>query len=214
MKRILLSLMTLAALCACNDNVCTISGTLTDPVDSVRLVDISGTVLDVATVKDGAFTLKCEIDPETGVSIIRGALPTDDVYYTEEAMFYDPIPLIPDVKRIKVAIVEGQPEIKGSPMSQEIQDFQRWAMDTYLNDVETISALEEAGDSIGKMKTSEELANTMATRCREIYQAHKADAMGAQALGLLIEFANEDEFIAVYEQGGKAVKAAPGCRSG
>ena len=210
MKRILFALMALAALCACNDNVCTISGTLTDPVDSVRLVDMSGAVLDVATVKDGAFTLKCEIDPETGVSIIRGALPSDDVYYTEEAMFYDPIPLIPDVKKITVDIVDGESRITGSPLSQEIQDFQQWAMDTYLKDVETISALEEAGDSIGVVTTSEELTNKMATRCREVYQAHKDDAIGAQALNLLIEFADEDEFIALYEQGGKAVKADAG----
>ena len=207
MKRILFALMALAALCACNDNVCTISGTLTDPVDSVRLVDISGAVLDVATVKDGAFTLKCEIDPEMGVSIIRGALPTEDSYYSEGSIYYDPIPLIPDVKKITVDIADGESKITGSPLSQEIQDFQQWAMDTYLKDVETISALEEAGDSIGVMKTSDELANKMATRCREVYQAHKDDAIGAQALGLLIEFADEDEFIALYEQGGKAVKA-------
>jgi len=207
MKRILFALMALAALCACNDNVCTISGTLTDPVDTVRLVDMSGAVLDVATVKDGTFTLKCEIDPEAGVSIIRGALPSDDVYYTEDAMFYDPIPLIPDVKKITVDIADGEPKITGSPLSQEIHDFQQWAFDTYLKDVETISALEEAGDSIGVMKTSDELANKMATRCREVYQAHKDDAIGAQALGLLIEFADEDEFIVLYEQGGKAVKA-------
>ena len=207
MKRILFALMALAALCACNDNVCTISGTLTDSVDSVRLVDMSGAVLDVATVKDGAFTLKCEIDPEAGVSIIRGALPTDDVYYTEEAMFYDPIPLIPDAKKVTVDIADGRSKISGSPLSQEIQDFQQWALDTYLKDIETISALEEAGDSIGKMKTSEELANKMATRCREVYQAHKADAIGAQALNFLIEFADNDEVIALYEHGGKAVKA-------
>ena len=208
MKRILLSLMTLAMLCACNnDNVCTISGTLMDPVDSVRLVDMSGAVLDVATVKDGAFTLKCEIDSEAGVSIIRGALPTEDSYYSEGTMYYDPIPLIPDVKKITVDIADGKSKISGSPLSQEIQDFQQWAMDTYLNDIETISALEEAGDSIGKMKTSEELANKMATHCREVYQAHKADAIGAQALNFLIEFADKDEFIALYEQGGKAVKA-------
>ena len=210
MKRILFALMALAGLCACNDNVCTISGTLTDPLDSVRLVDMSGAVLDVATVKDGAFTLKCEIDPEAGVSIIRGALPSDDVYYTEDAMFYDPIPLIPDVKKITVDIADGEPKITGSPLSQEIHDFQQWAFDTYLKDVETISALEEAGDSIGVMKTSDELANKMATRCREVYQAHKDDAIGAQALNLLIEFADEDEFIALYEQGGKAVKADAG----
>ena len=210
MKRILFALMALAVLCACNennDNVCTISGTLTDPVDSVRLVDMSGDVLDVATVNDGAFTLKCAIDPEAGVSIIRGAMPTEDLYYSEDVVQYDPIPLIPDVKRIKVVITDGQTEITGSPMSQEIQNFQQWALDTYLKDVEKISALEEAGDSIGIMKTSEELANKMATRCREVYQAHKNDIIGAQALGLLIEFADEDEFIALYEQGGKAVKA-------
>ena len=210
MKRILFALVALAMLCACNDNVCTISGTLTDPVDSVRLVDITGDVLDVATVNNGAFTLKCGIDPETGVSIIRGALPTDAVYYTEEAVFYDPVPLIPDVKRIKVTIADGQTEITGSPMSQEIQDFQQWAMNTYLGDVETISALEQAGDSIGIMKKSEELANKMATRCREVYQAHKNDAIGAQALNILMGFADEEEFIALYEQGGKAVKADAG----
>ena len=210
MKRILFALMALAMLYACNennDNVCTISGTLTDPVDSVRLVDMSGDVLDVATVNNGSFTLKCGIDPETGVSIIRGAMPSEDLYYSEDAVQYDPIPLIPDVKKITVDIAGGKPKITGSPLSQEIQDFQQWALDTYLKDVETISALEEAGDSIGVMKTSEELANKMATRCREVYQAHKADAIGAQALGLLIEFADEDEFIALYEQGGKAVKA-------
>ena len=176
----------------------------------MRLVDMSGTVLDVATVKDGAFTLKCEIDPEAGVSIIRGALPSDEVYYTEEAMFYDPIPLIPDVKKITVDITEGESKITGSPLSQELQDFQQWALDTYLKDIETISALEKAGDSIGIMKTSEELANKMATRCREVYQEHKADAIGAQALNFLIEFADNDEFIALYEQGGKAVKADAG----
>ncbi len=202
--------MALAVLCACNennDNVCTISGTLTDPVDSVRLVSMSGDVLDVATVHNGSFTLKCAIDPEMGVSIIRGAMPTEDLYYSEDVVQYEPFPLIPDVKRIKVTITDGQTEIKGSPLSQEIQYFQQWARDTYLDDIETISDLEQAGDSIGIMRTSEELANKMATHCREVYQAHKNDAIGAQALGLLIEFVDKDEFIELYEQGGKAVKA-------
>ena len=210
MKRILFALMALAVLCACNennDNVCTISGTLTDPLDSVRLLSISGDVLDVATVNNGAFTLKCAIDPETGFSIIRGAMPTEDLYYSEDAVQYDPIPIIPDVKRIKVTIADGEVEIKGSPMSQEYQDFQQWVLDTYLSGVETISAFEQVGDSIGIMTTSEELANKMATRCREVFQAHKNDVIGAQALGLLIEFADKDEFISLYEQGGKAVKA-------
>ena len=207
MKRIHFALLTLAALCACNDNVCTISGTLTDPVDFVRLVDMSGDVLDVAAVKDGAFTLKCKIDPEMGVSIIRGAMPTEDLYNSEESMDYDPIPLIPDAKKIKVAITDDQLEITGSPLSQEIQDFQQWAMNTFYEGMEKSMALMEAGDTIGAENQSTEMYVQFANHCREVYQKHKADAIGSQALGLLTDFIDEDEYIALYEQGGKAVKA-------
>ena len=81
--------MTVALLCACNDHVCKISGTLTDPVDTLRLLDMTGAVLDVAAVQNGTFALQCEINPEIGVAILRG----ED---------YDPISLIPDAKKITV----------------------------------------------------------------------------------------------------------------
>jgi thiol-disulfide isomerase/thioredoxin len=209
MKRILFAVMTLAVLCACNDNdkVCTISGTLTDPVDSVRLVDMSGEQLDVAAVKDGAFTLKCEIDPETGVSIIRGAMPTDDYYYTEEAKSYDPIPLIPDVKKISVTVTDSVPVIAGSPLSTEIQEFQQWAMSAFFENMENVMAMMADGDSIGAETQYAEGMRQMAGHCREVYQKHKSDAIGVQALSLLVDFVDKDEYIALYEQGGKAVKA-------
>ena len=207
MKRILFALMTLAALCACNENVCTISGTLTDPVDSVRLVDMSGDVLDVADVINGAFTLKCEINPETSVSIIRVALPTEDMYDAEGYMDYDPIPLIPDVKKIKVAIVDGQPEITGSPLSKENQDFSQWAFDTFFEGVNKAMELMEKGDTIGAQNIQTESLEQIANYSREVYQKHKADAIGMQALGFMMDFIDKEEFIALYEQGGKAVKA-------
>lgn len=209
MKRILLSLMTFAVLCACNDNVCTISGTLTDPVDTVYLVNISGEQLDVAAVKDGTFSLKCDIDPETGVSILRGGLPSGDVCYTEsgESMGYDPIPLIPDVKKIKVTIANGIPAILGSPLSQENMDFQQWAMNTFFESADKEMAMLEAGDTIGAEKAHTEILKQLADRCREVYQVHKTDAIGIQAMAFLMQIADKDEFIALFEQGGKAVKA-------
>ncbi len=209
MKRILFALMALAALCACNDNVCTISGTLTDPVDTVRLVDMSGQLLDVAAVKDGAFTLKCDIDPESGVSIIRGELPYEVESYAEEteSMGYDPIPLIPDARKIKVTIDEGVPAISGSPLSQENQDYQQWIMNTAFEYVEKAIMLEDAGDTIGVKNLYKEMDKQLVDRSREVYQEHKDDAIGAQALGLMLELIDKDEFIALYEQGGKAVKA-------
>jgi hypothetical protein len=209
MKRILFSLMTLAVLCACNDNICTISGTLTDPVDTVYLVDMFGEQLDVAAVKDGAFTLKCDIDPETGVSILRGGLPSGEVCYTEsgESMGYDPIPLIPDVKKIKLNIADGTPTILGSPLSQENMDFQQWAMNTFFESADKEMALAEAGDTIGAKKAHTEMLIQLADRCREVYQEHKTDAIGVQAMAFLMQIADKDEFIALFEQGGKAVKA-------
>ena len=207
MKRILFALVALAVLCACNDNVCTISGTLTDPVDSVHLVDMSGDVLDVATVNNGAFTLKCIIDPETGVSIIRGALPTEDMYDSEGYMDYDPIPLIPDVKKIKVAVVDGQAEITGSPLSKENQDFSQWAFNTFFEGVNKAMELMENGDTIGAQNAQRGALEQIANYSREVYQKHKANAIGMQALGFMKDFIDKDEFIAFYEQGGKAVKA-------
>ena len=201
--------MMLAVLCACNDNVCTISGTLTDPVDTVYLVDMSGEQLDVAAVKDGAFTLKCDIDPETGVSILRGGLPSGDVCYTEsgESMGYDPIPIIPDAKKIKVTIADGTPTILGSPLSQENMDFQQWAMNTFFESADKEVAMLEAGDTIGAEKAHTEMLKQLADRSREVYQEHKSDAIGVQALVFLMQIAEKDEFIALFGQGGKAVKA-------
>ena len=179
MKRILFALMALAVLAACNennDNVCTIRGTLTDPVDTLRLVDMSGKVLDVAAVADGTFALKCEIDPETGVSILRGPLPSGEVCYVDEAMGYAPVSLIPDVREISVIITDSVPVVSGSPLSQEIQEYQKWAMDTFFGNVENYTALMETGDSIAAENVYAEGMRRIADRSREVYQAHKADA--------------------------------------
>ena len=92
MKKLLFALLTLSMFYACNhEQVCKINGTITDPVDSVRLVHMTDGVLDVAAVKDGKFTLQCPIDPEFTVSILRG----DE---------YDPINLVPDTKKITVSV--------------------------------------------------------------------------------------------------------------
>lgn len=193
MKRILLPLMALAMLCACNEQVCTISGTLSDPVDSLQLLDMSGAVLDVAPVNEGAFTLKCEINPQTGVSIMRGE-------------GYDPISLIPDAKKITVTMTDGTPVVTGSPASQELLDLQQWAMTTFMEGTEKAMALIEAGDNAGAQNASTEMNEKIASHCREVYMQHKADPIGIQALGLMSGFIDRDEFIQLYEQSESIIK--------
>ena len=119
MKHFFLLLITVAFYCSCDRQICTISGKITDPVDTVTLVNQSGDVLDKCAVIDGSFTLTCDMNPEIGVSIIRGNP-------------YAPIALIPDSKMINVAMVEGKPVVSGSLLSEEIQELQQWTMETFM----------------------------------------------------------------------------------
>ena len=177
MKKLLFALFTLTMFYACNNSqVCKINGTITDPVDSVRLVHMTNGVLDVAAVKNGTFTLQCPIDPEFTVSILRG----ED---------YDPINLIPDTKKITVTVTDGMPAVSGSPLSEELQALQQWCMNTFF-----------AAPNAETMKQ-------IAEHCKEVYLQHKDDAIAPQAMSFLIDQIDKDDFIALYEQGGKAVKA-------
>ena len=176
MKRLFFALSILAMVCSCNNQVCKINGTITDPVDTVQLVHMTEGVLDVAAVKDGKFTLQCPIDPEFTVSILRG----DD---------YDPIVLVPDSKKITVTMKDNVPIVTGSPLSEELQALQQWCMTTFF-----------AAPNAETMKQ-------IAEHCREVYLQHKDDAIAPQAMTFLIDQLDKNVFIALYEQGGTAVRA-------
>ena len=175
MKKLLFALVFLMMAYACNDKVCKINGTISDPVDTVRLVNMDGDLLDVAAVNNGAFALKCDINPNTGVSILRG----------EE---YDPIALIPDSKKITVSMADGLPVVTGSPLSQDLQALSQWAMTTFFEHTEKAMALLEAGDTLGTQAVQEEMHQVMATHCREVYMQHQSDPVGLQAMLLLMNF--------------------------
>ena len=175
MKKLLFAFLTFTMFYACNnEQVCTINGTIADPVDTVRLVHMTNGVLDVAAVKDGTFTLQCPIDPEFTVSILRG----DN---------YDPIVLIPDTKKITVSMKDNMPVVSGSPLSEELQALQQWCMNTFF-----------AAPNAETMKQ-------IAEHCREIYLVHKDDGIAPQAMVFLIDQIDKEDFIALYEQGGKAI---------
>lgn len=193
MKKLLFALVFLMMAYACNDKVCKINGTISDPVDTVRLVNMDGDLLDVAAVNNGAFALKCDINPNTGVSILRG----------EE---YDPIALIPDSKKITVSMADGFPVVTGSPLSQDLQALSQWAMTTFFEHTEKAMALLEAGDTLGTQAVQEEMHQVMATHCREVYMQHQSDPVGLQAMLLLMNFVDKDEFLELYEKANQEIK--------
>ena len=181
------------AVCACVEQVCTISGTIDDPVDSVFLVDLSGAELDKCAVVDGAFTLTCPRGPEMGVSVRRGER-------------YAPISLIADSKAITVSMADGKPVVSGSPLSEGLQELQQWTIATFSDYMQRVNALIEEGNREEAASVGEELNQVLATRHREVYMDHKDDLLGMQAMNLLMNEVDEDVFIDLYEQGGKVIQ--------
>ena len=102
---------------------------------------------------------------------------------------YDPIVLVPDSKKITVSMKDNVPVVTGSPLSEELQALQQWCMSTFF-----------AAPNAETMKQ-------IAEHCREVYLVHKDDAIAPQAMTFLIDQLDKNDFIALYEQGGKAVKA-------
>ena len=193
MKRILFVILGLAMLCACNDQVCKISGTMTNPVDTLQLVDHSGAVLDVAPVKDGAFVLKCAINPDHAVSIVWDE-------------FSDPITLIPDSKKIKVAVTDDTVVVTCSLLSQQMQELQQWVMKTFSDYTEKYMSLEEGEEHTDGEEAYQEMTQQIASRCREVYGQHPSDPVGLQAMGLLMSFIEPKEFMELYEQADELIK--------
>lgn len=193
MNKFISIVLSISAICSCGQQICTIRGEISDPVDSVRLFSMKGSLVDQCAVTDGAFTLTCEIDSENGVSVSRGEN-------------YDPISLIPDTKEIIITMDEGKPVVSGSPLSNELQELQQWALSTFMENSMKAMSLIEAGDQKGADAINAEMHKTIASHCREIYLNHKTDALGMQAMTLMMMDLDEDEFMELYEQGGKVIQ--------
>ena len=175
MKKLLLSSLILVSMAACGSSECVITGTITDQVDSVTLIDMSGNLLDASAVTDGSFTLKCALNPELGVSVVRG-----DEFF--------PIALIADSPAINVTFADGTPVVTGSPLSEELQEYQQWVFKTYMD------------------ATVTDKEKVIADRSRELYLSHTNDLVGVQAMTILMANTSEEEFMQLYEKGGKLIQ--------
>ena len=195
LRKSLLAVSCLIGAFACSSNsTCTIKGSVSPQVDSVCLVDNTGKRLDAIAVQDGSFTLTCERNSQSEVSVITGPKG-------------EPVALIPDSKEITVKIEDGIATVSGSPLSEELQELQQWMMNHFMSYNDKATALAESGDEAGSEALWEEMHKTMAEHCKEVYLNHLSDPVGVQAMSILASDATDEEFISLYEQGGECIHA-------
>ena len=194
LRKSLLAASFLIGVVACSSNrTCTITGSVSPQPDSVYLVDNAGKRMDATAVHEGAFTLTCERNSLSGISVIT--VPKGD-----------PVALIPDSKEITVKIEDGIATVSGSPLSEELQELQQWIMNHFMSYNDKATALAESGDEAGSKALFEEMHKAMADHCKEVYLNHLQDPIGVQAMHILVD-ATDEEFISLYEQGGECIHA-------
>ena len=195
LRKVLLATSCLMGVVACSTNsTCTITGSVSPQLDSVSLVDKTGKRLDATAVHEGAFTLTCERNSLSGVSVIT--VPKGD-----------PVNLIPDSKEINVTIKDGVVTVSGSPLSEDLQELQQWMMNHFMSYNNRAMSLSENGDEAGAQALMQEMHKAMAEHCKEVYLNHLQDPVGVQAMSMLAFDASDEEFIRLYEQGGECIHA-------
>ena len=193
MKRILVLFCSLAILCSCAEKVCTISGTLGYPADTVRLKTLYQE-LDKCAVKDGQFALQCPIDPTCRVFLF---LNQDE---------YSAMELIPDAEEIQLTMTENETAISGSPLSQGLMDIRYWLIDSNKKYDKRFAEFMKAGNESGMEAVQAEKDKESADHFRELFLAHRNDELGRQAFDWLSGYLEDEEFLSLYKQAGQCIQ--------
>ena len=111
----------------------------------------------------------------------------------------EPVIIIPDAKSIDLKITEKGASVKGSKLAQQSLDLQKWAVKLYTTTASEMEKSFQAGDSQGAAEIMNKRDEEIAAHCRPIFNAHKSDYLGVQALVMMINKVDSKEFVKMYE---------------
>lgn len=112
------------------------------------------------------------------------------------------LPLVPDAKEIQVTIGHDGSVVTGSPLTEELQDLQKWLMQQFNEANEKYAN----GNPEDGAAIVEEMHKTMADHCKVVYLKHLQNPIGIQAMTFLMAVIPDEEFIDLYEKGGDIVR--------
>ena len=195
-QRFLPTLLAAAAalLTACSSHPqCTIKGMATSDLDQVWLYDMDSNVLDSCVVQGGTFSFTTDRNTAQVVTILS----------KDQSVR---VPLIPDSEEIQVTVGDGAAIVTGSPLSEELQDLQKWLLQHFNEANEKAMGFYADGKPEEGAAVMEEMHKTLADHCKELYLKHLQDPIGIQAMTFLMDAIPDEEFIELYEKGGDLIK--------
>ena len=172
---------------------CTIKGTVDSDLDAVWLYDMDGNPIDSCAVTDGAFSFTTDRS-------------TTQVFTIMNRDQTARLPLIPDAQEIQVTIGDDGAAVTGSPLSEELQNLQKWLMQQFNEANEKAMGFYAEGKPEEGATVMEEMHKTLADHCKELYLNHLQDPVGIQAMTFLMDAIPDEEFIELYEKGGEIIK--------
>jgi len=179
---------------ACSEGgECVIKGSVPEDVSTVSLINQDEVVLDSCYVANGKFRFSCEKKKDVAVALIMDK-------------YADPITLIPDASSITVKVGEKGANISGSKRSKELSALQTWAINMYMTTSGELEKLFEAKDYEAAEAFVDKRDADIIKHCKPIFKAHKDDYVGVQAMVLIYNKLDRNEFVKLYESAGPCVQ--------
>lgn len=194
MKKVFFLAAALILAAACSESGdCVIKGSVPGDVDTISLINHEEVVLDSCYVLNGKFRFTCERQKEAPVAIVMDK-------------YSDPVPLIPDSGTITVKIGGKNAKISGSKRSRQLNELQNWAINLYMKTSGELEKLFEAKDYAAAEAFVDKRDADIVKHCKPIFKAHKDDYVGVQAMVLMYNKLDKDEFISLYESAAPCVQ--------
>ena len=143
----------------------------------------------VAEVKDGQFSLSAKADPSKIYGLV---LKTDkDEEFDPNAGYF--VSVIPEKGKVEVVLAEDASSVTGSQLTEALNEYQGRVMNTYMGAQTAIMNLLE-GDGADEDEINALAANrdkAIHDLSMETYNANCRNAVGLQALYMLLENGND-----------------------
>lgn len=165
---------------------CIIKGSVPSDVKSVKISGIDGKVLEQCAVENGKFSFTCPRSVEKPIAVTAGKNS-------------EPVIIIPDSKSINLKITGKGTSVKGSKLAEQSLALQKWAVKLYTTTAGEMEKSFQAGDSQGAAEIMNKRDKDIVAHCRPIFNAHKSDYLGVQALVMMINKVDSKEFVKMYE---------------
>lgn len=167
------------------------------------------TEIAVSDIKDGRFSLSTKADPTRNCMLMVKESKDEEYDYSAGYM----VAVIPDKSRAEVVLSEDASTVSGSPLTEELKEFQDKLYNIFYSNQEAVSNAMKDGDEVLADELGSQRDKAIIDLSLKEYEANCKNAVGLQAIYMLLETESDltvADLKALVAKGGDFIKEEEG----